>query len=71
MAIESHKCNTKGCNGRVAFENADFDHRELDMIKGYYAYTSAKCNECRKGFLVVPHWAVIHIDEKTGDFEEI
>jgi hypothetical protein len=23
MAIESHKCNTKGCDGWVSFENAD------------------------------------------------
>lgn len=71
MAIESHKCNTEGCKGRVSFENADFDPKELETIKGYYAYTGAKCNECGKGFIVVPHWSVIHIDEKTGDFEEI
>jgi hypothetical protein len=73
MAIESHKCNTKGCDGWVSFENADFNFNEtLDTIKGYYAFTDTKCNKCGKEFLVVPHWAVINPDGiDKGDWEEI
>lgn len=37
MAIEAHKCNVKGCNGFVVFENADFDLQNPDTIKGVYA----------------------------------
>jgi hypothetical protein len=71
MAIEFHKCNKKGCNGEVAFENADFDIKNPDTIKGVYAYSDPKCTECGKEFLVVPHWSVVSYDEETGDYELI
>ncbi|MGQ7875711.1 hypothetical protein [Bacillus sp. 1A] len=71
MAIEAHRCNVKGCNGLVVFENADFDLRNPDTIKGVYALDDPSCNVCGKEFLVVPSYSVIDFDKETGDFEEI
>lgn len=71
MSIEAHKCNVEGCNGFVAFENADFDIKNPGTIKGMYAFTNPRCNVCGKEFLVVPHYAVIDWDEENYDFEEI
>ncbi|MGX5430281.1 hypothetical protein [Bacillus cereus] len=71
MAIEAHKCNVKGCNGLVVFENADFDLQNPDTIKGVYALDNPNCNVCGKEFLVVPSYSVIDLDEETQEFEEI
>ncbi|XKK29819.1 hypothetical protein HFP64_00055 [Bacillus sp. AC79A.1] len=35
MAIEAHKCNVKGCNGLVVFENADFDLQNPEQLKEF------------------------------------
>ncbi|XKK24628.1 hypothetical protein HFP65_25520 [Bacillus sp. CB62A.1] len=50
MAIEAHKCNVKGCNGLVVFENADFDLQNPDTIKGVYVLDDPTCNVCGKEF---------------------
>lgn len=71
MTIEAHRCNVKGCNGLVVFENADFDLQNPDTIKGVYALDDPSCNVCGKEFLVVSSYSVIDFDEETGDFEEI
>jgi hypothetical protein len=71
MAIEAHKCNVKGCNGFVVFENADFDLQNPDTIKGVYALDVPTCNVCGKEFLVVPSYSVIDLDVETQEFEEI
>ncbi|MCU4824164.1 hypothetical protein OCA00_21325 [Bacillus cereus] len=71
MAIEAHRCNVKGCNGLVVFENADYDLQNPDIIKGVYAFDDPSCNVFGKEFLVVPSYAVIEFDEEKGDFEEI
>ncbi|MGQ3542413.1 hypothetical protein [Bacillus cereus] len=71
MAIEAHRCNVKGCNGLVVFENADYDSQNPDTIKGVYAFDDPSCNVCGKEFLVIPSYAVIDFDEEKGDFEEI
>lgn len=71
MAIEAHRCNVKGCNGLVVFENADYDLQNPDTFKGVYVFDDPSCNVCGKEFLVVPSYAVIDFDEEKGDFEEI
>lgn len=71
MAIEAHKCNVKGCNGLVVFENADFDLQNPDIIKGVHALDAPTCNVCGKEFLVVPSYSVIDFDTETQEFEEI
>lgn len=69
MSIEAHRCNVKGCKGLVVFENADFDMKNPDTIKGVYAYHDPSCNVCGKEFLVVPHYVVI--DPEIEDDIEI
>jgi hypothetical protein len=72
VSIEAHKCNQKGCNGFVVFENADFDITKPDTIKGLYAYDDPTCNVCGKEFLVVPHYVVIDvIDHDLGEYEQL
>ena len=70
MSIEAHKCNVDGCKGFIVFENADFDFKNLQTGESrYYEFDDPTCTECEKQFLVVPHYAVIAIDE-NGDIEE-
>lgn len=74
MSIEAHKCNAPGCKGFVVFENADFDFKnmQVDEKAGCYAFDKPACSECRKEFVVVPHYIVIDImDNVTGDYEEL
>lgn len=70
MSIEAHKCNVQGCKGFVVFENADFDLNDVsvDEKSGVYAFAKPKCSECRKEFLVVPHYVVVDYEaEETID----
>jgi hypothetical protein len=72
VSIEAHKCNQKGCNGFVVFENADFDIKNPDTIRGLYAYDNPTCNVCGKEFLVVPHYVVIDvIDHDLGEYDQL
>lgn len=61
MSIEAHKCNQKGCEGHVVFENADFDFKNIPTNEefGFYSFDEPKCNKCGKEFLVAPHYVVI------------
>lgn len=70
MSVEAHKCNVGGCKGFIVFENADFDFKNLQTgTSGFYEFDDPTCTECGKQFSVVPHYAVIAIDE-NGDVEE-
>jgi hypothetical protein len=72
MSIEAHHCNTPNCKGFVVFENADFDFDDMktDEKYGCYAFTRPKCSECRREFLVVPHYVVIDVkDKESGEFD--
>ncbi|KIL37947.1 hypothetical protein SD70_29600 [Gordoniibacillus kamchatkensis] len=74
MAIEAHKCNQPECKGFVVFENADFDLKDIqtDEKYGCYAFDRPHCSECRKEFLVIPHYIVIDVNDKDfGEWEQI
>lgn len=68
MSIEAHRCNVPGCKGFIVFENADFDIINPPIVNGMYEFDNPTCTECKKEFKVVPHYAVIAIDEE-GDIE--
>lgn len=52
MSIQYHKCNQVGCDGHIAFDNADFDYREALKTDGG-VLDRPKCNKCGKEFLVL------------------
>lgn len=57
--VEAWKCDAPNCEGFVVFENADFDFTEVELIDGKYAFTAPHCSECKKQYLVVPHYIVV------------
>lgn len=70
MSVEAHKCNVDGCKGFIVFENADFNYKDLTTgASGMYEFDDPTCTECNKQFSVVPHYAVIAVDE-NGDVED-
>ncbi|WP_245153941.1 hypothetical protein [Jeotgalibacillus proteolyticus] len=63
MSVEAHKCNVIDCKGFIVFENADFDYKNPPTVNGMYEFDDPKCTECGKEYKVVPHHAVIALDE--------
>lgn len=57
--VEAWKCDASNCKGFVVFENADFDFNEVGLIDGKHAFTKRQCSECKKEYLVVPHYTVV------------
>lgn len=69
MAIVAWKCVVPNCKGHIVFDDADFDFSKVKTLKGAYAFYDPHCSECKKEYLVVPHYTVI-TDEEDGDFTE-
>jgi hypothetical protein len=73
MSIEAHRCNVKGCNGFVVFENADFDFKNPlseEKLGNCYAFDVPECTTCGKEFFVIPAYIVIDAFD-DGDFEQL
>lgn len=62
MSVQAHKCNQKGCNGFILFENADFNYKK-SLNKGEYVIDRPACNKCGKEFQVVISHTLIEFDE--------
>lgn len=65
MAIQFHRCNQEGCNGFVAFDNADFDLKEA--VNKDYVLDRPTCDTCGKEFMVVVSHALIEFDEEKWE----
>lgn len=73
MSVQAHKCNQKGCDGFILFENADFNYKEALEDNGIL--DRPQCNKCGKEFMVVVSHTLIEFDEEKmellDEIEEI
>lgn len=65
MSIQYHKCNQEGCDGVIAFENADFNYKK-NLAKDEYILYTPICSKCKKKFRVAIHHILIEVDEDDG-----
>ncbi|MDJ8959760.1 hypothetical protein [Clostridium perfringens] len=71
MSMGAMRCNRKGCNGLVVYEDADYDYREAVLNGDYIVDNDLVCDTCGRKFKAVVTHTFIYDDEELGEVEEL
>lgn len=71
MSTGVMRCNKKGCNGLVIYEDADYNIKEAVKNGSYIVDDDLICDTCGRKFKAVVSHVFIYEDENTGDCEEL